>query len=70
MKSNTELETWWESPEKLTHEECARFLGIDPRSLSSALSRGHYKFTRYRIGRRNYFRKSEVLAEIEQNHAV
>lgn len=62
--------SWWESDERMTHAQTADFLNITPTSLSSGLSRGIYGFKKYRVGRRNYFRKSEVLDDIEQNHAV
>lgn len=65
-----ESTTWWETADRMSHKECADFLDITPASLSSAISRGHYKFARYKVGRKQFYRKSQVLAEIESNHAA
>ncbi|MCG7978257.1 MAG: hypothetical protein N0E58_08985 [Candidatus Thiodiazotropha endolucinida] len=67
---NQIVPTWWETEERMSHEGCAAFIGVTPASLSSGLSRGYYTFKRYKVGRKNYYRKSEVVADIEQNHAV
>ncbi|MBT3038827.1 MAG: DNA-binding protein [Candidatus Thiodiazotropha sp. (ex Codakia orbicularis)] len=61
---------WWESNDRMTREECAEFIGITPGSLSSALSRGVYSFPKYRVGKQTFFRKSEVLADIEKNRVT
>jgi len=63
------MNTWWET-ERMSHEETAKMLGIKTGSLSSGLSRGLYSFKRYKVGRKHWYRKSEVLKSIEQNHGV
>ena len=62
-------QTWWDT-ERMSHEETAAMLGIKTGSLSSCLSRGLYHFKRYKVGRKYWYRKSEVLASIENNHAA
>ena len=62
-------ETWWDN-DRMSHEETAAMLGIKSASLSSGLSRGFYHFTRYKVGRKYWYRKSDVLASIEKNHAA
>lgn len=61
--------TWWDD-DRMSHAETAEMLGIKPGSLSSGLSRGLYNFKRYKVGRKHWYRKSEVLAAIERNHAA
>lgn len=61
--------TWWDT-ERMSHDETAAMLGIKPGSLSSGLSRGLYQFRRYKVGRKYWYRKSEVLASIEKDHAA
>lgn len=63
------IETWWEN-DRMSHTETAKMLGIKTGSLSSGLSRGLYHFKRYKVGRQYWYRKSEVLASIEENHAA
>lgn len=62
-------DTWWDT-ERMSHEQTAAMLGINPGSLSSGISRGRYQFPRYKVGRKYWYRKSEVLASIEKNHAA
>ena len=54
----------------LTRKETAELLGIKVESLNSAICRGYYRFKTYTIGGRKHHRKSEVVADIEQNHAA
>lgn len=67
--SNATNNTWWDN-DRMSHKETAEMLGIKTGSLSSGLSRGLYHFKRYKVGRKYWYRKSEVLASIEQNHAA
>lgn len=65
MNKLTTEPTWWETDERLTHAQAAEFLGLRPCSLSASISRGLYKIKRYRIGRRYWYRKSDLMKAIE-----
>ena len=54
----------------LTRQEVADLLGIKVESLNSAICRGYYKFPTYTVGGKKIHRKSEVVSEIETNHAA
>ena len=69
FKEVINMNTWWDT-DRLSHEQTAKMLGIKMGSLSSGISRGLYCFKRYKVGRRYWYRKSEVLASIEKNHAT
>ena len=62
--------SWWETDERMDHAQTAEFLGIKPASLSSGMSRGRYKFPRYSVGGKWWYRKSEVLKVIERDCAA
>ena len=64
------METWWETDERLSRSDLAAFLGIAVSTLSSGQSRGFYKFRRYKIAGQDWYRKSEVVEDIEKNHAA
>ncbi len=57
--------TWWETDERLDHKGAAAFMGLTPGSFSSAISRGRYQVKRYRVGKKYWYRKTDLLATIE-----
>lgn len=71
-KNNTQqnTRTWWETDERLDHSGQAAFLGIKPQSLSAAISRGEYKYPRYKVGKKQWARKAEIVKYIEEERRV
>ncbi len=62
---------WWKDPdEKLTRHELAKFLGITSPSLQVAQSKGRYKFPKYYVGGRVFYKKSEVLTMIDEDSTL
>lgn len=49
----------------ISHEELAEMMGVKPRSLSSMITRGIYKFRRVKFGRKVFYLRSEVRGGVK-----
>ncbi len=64
------IEPWYKTEGYLNHKEQAQFLGLDPMSLSSALSRGVYTYPRIKVARRYWAKRCDIMKSLQENHRV
>lgn len=68
MADRTPLEALLNDPDEyISQERLMACLGLSARSFSQVKSRGRYKFKSYRIGRHVFYKRSEILAELEED---
>ena len=65
--TNISIPAWWDSSERLTHDAAAELIGVEPHTFTCYLSKGRFVVPRYKYGKRNYYRRSEILNELA-NH--
>jgi predicted site-specific integrase-resolvase len=63
----TNIPAWWDSAERLTHDEAAELIGVEPHTFTCYLSKGRFVVPRYKYGKKNYYRKSEILTELARH---
>ena len=67
VNPQTPIADWWGTQERLDTEQAAELIGVDVRTLSNYMSRGLFTVPRYKYGKRNFYRRSEILNELA-NH--
>lgn len=55
---------WWDTSERMSSQDCADYLNITLNTFYHYLSTGRLQVKLYRLGRRNYYKRSEFLAAI------
>ncbi len=65
MEKKDSIADWWNTDERMDHKQVAtEILKVTPKTFSTYLARGELTIPRYKSRGKNYYRKSEVLAEL------